>query len=151
MKEIWKPIPGYEGLYEVSNMGRVQRCYDSCHCSTRIAKTGKNRKGYVRINLHKNEENRPTFVHLIVLNTFVGPKPEGMEASHLNDVKEDNRLENLQWMTGSDNRKLRFVNSRQSNKGKNHPRFGKKASPQTRRKLRQAWKRRKEKKLCVVI
>ena len=150
MKEIWKSIFGYEGLYEISNMGRVRRCYDSCRCSTRIAKIGENRKGYSRVNLHKKGKLQVSFVHLLVLNNFIGQCPKGKEASHLNDIKADNRLENLAWMTRSENKKLRFVNKRQSNKGEKHPMYGRKHSLETRMKMRQAQQKRRKKERSIL-
>lgn len=137
--EIWKHVVGYKGLYEVSNMGRVRRCYDSWRCPSRIA--GKvNSHGYTRVNLFKNKIRRVPEVAHLVLRAFIGPRSKGKQSSHLNDIKTDNRLENLRWMTPGENMHLAFVNGRQNNKGKHHPFFGKHHSLKTRRKISHALK-----------
>ncbi len=130
LKEIWKPIAEYEGLYEVSNMGYVRRACDSQRCKKGdILTSGLISKGYLRIMLHKNGTHKRFPIHLFVLKTFIGPCPKGKEASHLNDIKTDNRLENLQWMTHSENMRLSFKNGRTSSMlGKHH-------SLRTRRKI----------------
>lgn len=135
MKEIWKPIPEYEDLYDVSNIGRVQRMCDGYHCKNGdILKGGISNFGYIIIGLRKNDRQTFRSVHRLVLFAFIGPCPEGMEGSHLNDIKTDNRLENLAWMTHSENCRLAFKNGR-SNKGKNNSMFGKCHSKKSRRKM----------------
>jgi formylmethanofuran dehydrogenase subunit E len=100
MIETWMLIPGYEGLYEVSDLGRVYGFR-----SKKILKGTPNRDGYPRVEL-RNENSqvqRHLFVHRLVLLAFVGEPPEGMEACHNNGDPSDNRLENLRWDTHSEN------------------------------------------------
>lgn len=137
MKEIWKPIPRYKGLYEVSNMGRVRRACDSWRraCKKGHILSFKLQKGYARIHLHKNGGRKVYSIHRLVLKSFIGPCPKGLLAGHLNDIKTDNRLENLAWMTPSENQKLSFINGRIAPKARDHPMFGKYHSNESRRKM----------------
>lgn len=105
MSERWLPIPGWEGLYEVSDLGRVRslkRPGVKGH-SARIMKGSKAGAGYRKVILWHNGRTEHIYVHRLVLTAFVGPCPEGMEACHGNAVRDDNRLENLRWDTGSEN------------------------------------------------
>lgn len=110
---VYKDIPGYEGLYRVSNFGDVVSC-------SRIMFTGsgKNRrsfvskekllhpsdcKGYKVVNLRKDNKTRRFGVHQLVMWAFVGVQEKGIEVRHLNSNPSDNRLENLAYGTKSDN------------------------------------------------
>lgn len=106
-EEIWLPILGYEGAYEVSNQGRV-RSLDrldsrgrSRHASLRSLQAM--RSGHLRVVVCKDGRRLTFQVHRLVLEAFIGPRPDGMEACHLNDDPSDNRVENLRWDTRSAN------------------------------------------------
>jgi len=111
--EIWKPVVGYEGLYEVSSLGRVRSLERTCPCKPKgILRTRKvparimtpvERLGYTTVLLSKNAKKTKTLIHLIVLAAFVGPKPHGMQGCHGNGVRSDNRLSNLRYGTPSEN------------------------------------------------
>jgi len=124
--ERWKPVVGYEGLYEVSDQGRVRsldRWYDRpasrrkpkpwrrCYPGQMIS-VAPNGAGYPRVNLHRNRKREEKLVHWLVLEAFVGPCPAGEEGLHGNDIKTDNRLSNLRWGTRSDNVKDAIRNGR---------------------------------------
>lgn len=96
MKEIWKPIPGYRGLYDVSNMERVRRSSSNGRHKKGAILRGGLRKEYREYTSHKNKKQKLCAAHRLVLFAFVGVCPKGMQGSHLNDIKTDNRLENLQ-------------------------------------------------------
>lgn len=110
-EESWKPVVGYEGLYEVSDLGRVQsldrittgkrnRRIRGRMLSLSVAKDG----GYHVVNLWKDNRLRVRRVSVLVLEAFVGPRPEGMVARHWPDRDPtNNRLENLRWGTQSEN------------------------------------------------
>lgn len=97
-EETWLPIPGFDG-YEVSNQGRVRSLIrNRVHMMTATP----NHDGYPRV--HIGGRSTPNqFVHQLVLAAFVGPRPEGMIARHLNGDPTDNRPENLAWGTHSEN------------------------------------------------
>jgi HNH endonuclease/NUMOD4 motif len=106
MQEAWKPIPD-NPQYEVSNLGRI-RSIDRTGVSPtgwttyhkgRILMSHPSTNGYLIFSLGKTSK----LVHRAVLEAFVGPCPEGMQTCHYNDVKTDNRLENLRWDTPKGN------------------------------------------------
>lgn len=102
--ETWKPVVGAEGRYEVSNLGRVKSFI--APGGEKILKPGTHpRTGHKLVLLSMSlGVKRMSYVHRLVLESFVGPCPVGMEACHLNDESSDNRLENLRWDTRSANR-----------------------------------------------
>ncbi|MBT2485796.1 MULTISPECIES: NUMOD4 motif-containing HNH endonuclease [unclassified Microbacterium] len=109
MSERWKAIPGYEGRYEASDMGRI-RSLD--RIATLVdGRTRKQRGRILRPTKRRYwcvclSEVRPrkfATVHSLVLAAFVGPRPEGMVGRHLDDNRDDNGLANLAYGTQSDN------------------------------------------------
>lgn len=93
--EIWKDIPWYEWKYQVSNMGNVKNLY-------KILKQQKNR-GYLQVYLYKNYKRYTIWIHRLVANAFI-PNPENkLEVNHINWIKDDNKLENLEWCTRFEN------------------------------------------------
>lgn len=98
-KEIWKDIKGYEGKYQVSNLGRVKSfIVDSV--DGKILKSKVNKRGYI---CHMFYDAKQYTLHSLVLNAFV-PNVNGYkQIDHLNNNKEDNRLENLQWIVAKEN------------------------------------------------
>lgn len=104
--ETWKPIPGWEGFYSVSDQGRVRR--DARGPGTRpgfILKQRAERRGYLTVSpVRPGVKQRPMLVHRLVLLAFKGAPPtEGHEANHINGVKTDNRPSNLEWATRAEN------------------------------------------------
>lgn len=95
MTELWLPIAGWEGIYEVSDHGNVRSFAKSC--VGRHRNLSKNSQGYVLVDLWRNNRSVTKRVHRLVLEAFVGPAPEGAEACHGNGVRTDNRLSNLRW------------------------------------------------------
>lgn len=100
--EIWKPVYGYYGLYDVSNFGRVK--------SLNYNHTGNSRvlipllsRSYMQVGLWKNRKAKVFKVHRLVWEAFNGPIPKGMQVNHINENKSDNRLENLNLMTPKEN------------------------------------------------
>jgi len=100
-KEIWKPIINYEGLYEVSDLGRIKSLkYEK----QKILKQRRcDAMGHIGVALCKNNEIKTFYIHRLVLIAFVGPCPPGMECRHLDGNPQNNRLENLKWGTKSEN------------------------------------------------
>ena len=130
MTETWKDIIGFEGLYQISNLGRVKS----------LAKTwtvGKNRNGvrskpetiinvfqkgtYFNFSLIKDGQQKTANLHRVIAENFI-PNPFGKkEVNHINGNKHDNRIENLEWVSSSENRKHAFdTGLKMSPKGKLH-------------------------------
>ena len=111
-EEVWREVVGWEGFYEVSDRGNVRsvdRVITYSNGSTRLQK-GKNLKpylrknGYTQVGLRRPGAKPVTGrVHQMVMESFVGPPPEGMEVCHNNGDRYDNRLENLRYGTTSEN------------------------------------------------
>jgi|GEM_PF-1593221 len=109
--EVWKDVPGYEGLYQVSSLGKF-RSYDSLKIAFgkgyytqkgRILKQSKEKNGYLRIALFKDLVNIKYRAHRIVAEVFV-PNPEHKDqVNHINGIKTDNRAVNVEWVTASEN------------------------------------------------
>lgn len=100
--EIWKPVTGYEGLYEVSDHGRVRsldrRDRMGRFYKGRVLRPRRLKHGYLRVNLCFNGSSEARYVHRLVLEAFVGPCPEGMQACHFPDRDPaNNRRSNLRW------------------------------------------------------
>lgn len=89
-KEEFREVSGYEGLYEVSNLGRVRR-------NGKILKPTKGRDGYLRVDLRKNGTRRDSLVHRLVAQTFI-PNPSNFPCiNHKDEDKTNNCLDNLEW------------------------------------------------------
>ena len=101
MSEEWRPVVGYEGLYEVSSYGRVRSLdrYDERNCfrEGRILKLYTSRVGYLRVQLSLNSKKKMYLVHRLVAEAFI-PNPDNLpEVNHLDEDKTNNRVENLEF------------------------------------------------------
>ena len=103
----WRDVVGYEGVYEVSSDGQVRSVerLDSRgrRRAARPRALTRQKSGHLVVALSRNGAQKSIGVHRLVLQAFVGPCPEGMEACHWNDVPDDNRVENLRWDTRAAN------------------------------------------------
>ena len=118
--EVWRDITGYEGLYKVSNRGNV-------YSVERITSQGKkiggrtlrliySRDGYPQVSLYKNGVMKTKLVHRLVLEAFI-PNPENHpEVNHIDEVKDNNKLSNLEWCTSKHNANHGTRNERLSKK-----------------------------------
>ena len=110
MKEIWKDCKGYEGLYQVSSLGRVWSVRKQRYLSQN-RKTGSN-EGYMEVVLiAKNGKKKYERVHRLVALAFLDNPNSFPVVNHLNSIKDDNRVENLEWMTRGDNIRAGFENN----------------------------------------
>lgn len=94
MRETWKYVVGFEGLYLVSDQGRVKSLR-----SGKILKPSKHLGGYIQAHLYKNGKRTASTIHKLVLEAFIGPRPAGQEARHVNGIRKDCRLVNLAYTT----------------------------------------------------
>lgn len=96
-KEVWKPIKEYEGLYEVSNCGKVRSVRG------KVMKQRLNQWGYYKVQLTKNGIQRELFVHRLVALAFI-PNTRNVECvNHIDECKTNNNVENLEWVTHHEN------------------------------------------------
>lgn len=114
--ENWKSIDGYEGLYTCSDSGQVKALarmisrrrkndYHSYWKDEKLMSPAPHDKGYLKIKLLKKGEAKSFFIHRIIAVAFI-PNPENKpQVNHINGIKADNRIENLEWCTASDNLK----------------------------------------------
>ena len=114
MTERWKPVVGFEGLYEVSSLGNVRSLakvlpFRSKHGrwftrQTKTALISKNlmNAGYHIVHLYRGDVRTVRTVHSVVA-AFLGPRPAGLDVAHWNGQKLDNRVENLRYATRSEN------------------------------------------------
>lgn len=114
MKTVaWKPITDYVGLYEVSSEGRVRNVKTG-----KILKPKNNRRGYLFVGLHKNGAVKNRYIHRLVAQAFI-PNPNKLpEVNHKDEIKANNNLDNLEWVSHRDN----------SNYGKRNERISKSMS-----------------------
>ena len=105
MKEIWKDIAGYEGLYQVSNLGNVRSlprkgCKIKCMYKMKFQLST---NGYYRVSLCKNSKHKKYFVHRLVAETFI-PNPNNYpQVNHKDENKLNNKINNLEYCTNSYN------------------------------------------------
>ena len=149
--EIWKPVVGYEQLYEVSDQGRVRSVE-----RTRIDTTGRTysyvgtvlrpapkASGHLAVSLSDGGQRGKTFdIHRLVLDAFVGPRSGDEEARHLNDNPADNRLVNLVWGSRSSNSFDRVRNGIHPMASKTHCKRGHEFTPENTRLERNGSTRR---------
>ncbi len=110
--EQWRPVPGWAGIYSVSDQGRVRSenrtvtlpCGQIRSYRQRILSPAIDPMGRCQINLKNGAVLRKVRIHTLVLEAFVGPRPEGMEACHFDDDATNNKLENLRWDTSLANK-----------------------------------------------
>lgn len=147
MEEIWKDIQGYNGIYQVSNIGRVRSLdrYDidkldrKCFYKGQILKQYYDTGGYLKVNLYKNKKGKSYPVHKLVALAFI-PNPENKpQIDHINTIRDDNRIENLRWVTPKENSNnpLTLQHSSEAVKGDKNPFYGKTHTEETRQKLRE--------------
>lgn len=130
MVEVWKDIKGYEGLYQISDVGRVKSLDQYIKCKKnnkrlikgKILKTYINENGYEWVRLYNNTKRKIYRVHRLVAEAFIDNPENKPCVNHKDGNKENNKLDNLEWCTHSENMKHAFQNKLWTswNKGKHY-------------------------------
>ena len=135
--EVWKDVVGYEGLYQVSNLGNVKSFdmeYEIIRNGTRIRMTRKGRvlkplirkHGYLGVQLHGKGGNKRGFrtfsIHRLVAEAFISNPKQCGEVNHIDEDKQNNRVENLEWVTHKENMNTEPLKKRFIEREPNHTR-----------------------------
>ena len=98
MKEIWRDVKGYEGVYQVSSFGRVKRVK-----TNRVLKGCKDNRGYLRVNLSKDSVTSTNTLHRLVAEAFITNQENKPDVNHIDEDKTNNSINNLEWSTRKEN------------------------------------------------
>lgn len=134
--EVWKQIPGYEGIYDVSSAGRVRSWrvtgHDGISSASKILRSNARKDNYINVVLRNDRLKKAFGIHQLVLLAFVPNIHNKPFANHLNGLRWDNRIENLEWCTNKEN----LQHAHRTGLCKNHARFwlGKTGENHTRSK-----------------
>lgn len=125
--EIWKAVVGYEGIYEVSSLGRV-RSLDRvvkhpkggyANLKSKVISQKVRNNGYLEVCLHSLGITKSLLVHRIVANSFIINIDNKPQINHINAIKDDNRIDNLEWVTDFENQ-VHKTNNKLNPFGENH-------------------------------
>lgn len=109
--EVWKPVVGYEGMYEVSNLGRVKSVYrifvrkdgKKLPIRERILKHANTSSGYPAVRICGYGKKPTTYIHRLVAGAFIDNPENKPCVNHINGIKTDNRVDNLEWCSYQEN------------------------------------------------
>lgn len=141
-REVWVPVSGYEGLYSISNLGNLRseekkvfrRNGIVCNQPQQLMHPSSGKSKYLTVRLKGTDGAYLThYVHTLVLENFVSPRPDGMEACHCDGNRQNNAATNLRWDTRSGNHKDKNLHGT-GTVGESHP--GAKLSDELVRKMR---------------
>ena len=133
--EEWRDIKGYEGKYQVSNLGNVKSLNYNRTGQEKILKSAKDKDGYLIIILCKNGENKNCRVHRLVAQAFLDDYSDDLEVDHISTDRKNNNVKNLRMVTRKENNNNELTKKHMSEalKGKHH-------SEETKRKMSEARK-----------
>lgn len=133
-REEWRDIAGYEGLYQVSNMGRVKSLNYKRTCEERVLKPAKKKCGYLEVLLYKDGKTKHWKVHRLVAVAFI-PNPDSLpQVNHKDECKTNNNVWNLEWCTHEYNQNYGTRNERAGSKISSKLK-GKPKSEETKKKI----------------
>lgn len=107
MEEVWKPVKGYEGLYDISNEGQYYS-YPRPYCKGGYNWGNEDNNGYLIVGLSNKNIIKHKRIHRLVWETFMGEIPKGYDVHHINHNRQDNRLENLKLINKIEHCKTHF-------------------------------------------
>lgn len=121
--EIWKQVDSVDGLYEVSSEGRLRQCSGMSRRTGRVLKPQVRPNGYVQASVRFIDGSyKYPLMHRLVAEAFIGPIPDSMQINHKNGDRSDNRVENLEIVTCSENNRHAYrVLGRERPEGSKHP------------------------------
>lgn len=109
INEVWIDIKDYEGYYQVSNLGRIRtvkrNTKNQFKDKSLIRKLEQRNNGYLAVRLYKDNKSKKFNVHRLVAEAFIKNKNNYAYVNHINGDKQDNRVDNLEWCTASENMK----------------------------------------------
>jgi len=120
MFKIWKDIEGYEGLYQISNLGNVKSLIANMNRRKRLLKAKFEKDNYAYVSLYKNKIAKNKKIHRLVAQHFISNPENKLEVNHKNGIKTDNRVDNLEWCTRSENVNHAIINNFYKNSGENN-------------------------------
>lgn len=120
MEEIWKDVKDFEGLYQVSNLGNVKRLKGKGCVSERLIARSVNKFGYIYIGLHNKGIYRKIKAHRLVATAFIDNTNNKKTINHINGIKTDNKVENLEWCTFLENKQHAVNTGLTNTKGVKH-------------------------------
>ncbi len=128
--EIWKDINGYEGYYQISNRGNVRSVdrFDGVHDRAgTVIKQSLKPNGYLQVGLRKHNQRKWIGVHRLVAIHFIDNPENKPQVNHIDGNKQNNTVENLEWVTAKENQHHAARTGLRDNmpKGENHPAYGK--------------------------
>ena len=111
--EQWRDIDGYDGMYQVSDLGRVRSLK---YGKVRVLRPGKTKYGYLRVDLYRNGKHNHSFVHRLVAQAFIENDDDSKTViNHIDECKQNNRVDNLEYCTQQYNVTYNNVNWRRKN------------------------------------
>ena len=139
MKEEWRDVKGYEGLYKVSSFGKVLSV-----ATNKIKKEDVCRNGYIRVSLWKNNQQKHVLLHRVVLGSFTKEHNKKEYVDHIDGNKTNNNLNNLRWCSMQENAMNPITRHRKSISKTGHV-----VSEETRKKIGTKNKQASKKVKCV--
>lgn len=128
IEAIWKDISGYEGIYKISSCGKVKsldrELIDSIGRKKffpgKLLNPIKNEGGYLYVKLSKNGKRKHSYVHRLVAINFLGDHSDDLVVNHIDGIKENNSLNNLEWVTHQENEEHAVKNGLNIHGGAHH-------------------------------